>query len=65
MGGPEGFDQLEELALIFDGAVGASRPPCDSGWAPAANQVGITGKIVAPTFISRLPSPGRASTCPG
>jgi electron transfer flavoprotein alpha subunit len=48
MGGPEGFDQLEELALIFGGAVGASRPPCDSGWAPTANQVGITGKIVAP-----------------
>ncbi len=48
MGGEEGFRELEALAEALGGAVGASRPPCDSGWAPASAQVGITGKIVAP-----------------
>jgi len=31
MGGPEAFGQLEELAKMLGGAVGATRPPCDSG----------------------------------
>jgi electron transfer flavoprotein alpha subunit len=48
IGGGEGFRQLEELAKVLGGAVGATRPPCDSGWVPAHFQVGLTGKIVAP-----------------
>jgi electron transfer flavoprotein alpha subunit len=48
IGGPEGFKQLEALAKILKGAVGASRPPCDSGWVPETIQVGLTGKIVSP-----------------
>lgn len=48
MGGPEGFVQLEELAKLFKGAVGASRPAVDQGWLPANRLVGITGKIIGP-----------------
>jgi len=33
---------------ILKGAVGASRPPCDSNWVPSSYQIGLTGKIIAP-----------------
>jgi electron transfer flavoprotein alpha subunit len=48
IGGPEGFQQLEELAKVLKGAVGASRPPCDNKWVPDTMQIGLTGKIVTP-----------------
>ena len=48
IGGPEGFNQLKELADLLGGSVGASRPPCDQGWWPENGQIGITGKIIAP-----------------
>ncbi len=48
IGGPEGFKQLEELAKLLKGAVGASRPPCDNKWVPDTIQIGLTGKIVTP-----------------
>jgi len=48
IGGAEGFKQLEELARLLKGAVGATRPPCDNGWVPAGAQVGLTGKIITP-----------------
>jgi electron transfer flavoprotein alpha subunit len=48
IGGREGFMQLEELAKILKGAVGATRPPCDNGWVSIETQIGLTGKIVAP-----------------
>lgn len=48
IGSAEGFKQLEELAKILKGALGASRPPCDNKWVPDTLQVGLTGKIVSP-----------------
>ncbi len=48
IGSEEGFKQLQELAALLHGAVGASRPPCDNGWIPDTVQVGLTGKIIAP-----------------
>jgi len=50
IGGAEGFRQLEELAKILKGAVGASRPPCDNDWVPSSYQIGLTGKIIAPNL---------------
>lgn len=48
IGDAEGFKQLEELAKMLNGAVGATRPPCDNDWVPDGWQVGLTGKIVTP-----------------
>jgi electron transfer flavoprotein alpha subunit len=48
MGGIEGFKQLEELAGLMKGAVGASRPPCDNKWISDSQQIGLTGKVVSP-----------------
>jgi len=48
IGNAEGFEQLQELAALVKGAVGASRPPCDNRWIAPSRQVGITGKIVSP-----------------
>ncbi len=48
IGGAEGFKQLEELAKMLNGAVGATRPPCDNDWVPDGWQIGLTGKIVTP-----------------
>jgi len=49
LGGPEGFDGIEELAKVLGGAVGCSRAVADLGWRPVAEQVGLTGKVVSPT----------------
>jgi electron transfer flavoprotein alpha subunit len=48
IGGAEGFIQLEELAKVLKGAVGASRPACDNKWVSDSLQIGLTGKIVSP-----------------
>lgn len=45
---PEDFEMLEELADMFAGKIGASRPLVDGGWIDRAHQVGYSGKRVKP-----------------
>lgn len=49
VGSPEGFTKLvEPLAGCVNAAVGATRAVVDAGWRPYSDQVGQTGKTVAP-----------------
>lgn len=48
VGGPEGFEPLEELAGLLGGVVGCSRVVTNNGWRPHSDQVGQTGTVVAP-----------------
>jgi len=48
MGSADGFKQLEEIAGLLKGAVGATRPPCDKQWISDNRQIGLTGKVVSP-----------------
>jgi electron transfer flavoprotein alpha subunit len=46
--GPENYDQLEELADLLGGAVGASRAAVNEGWRPHDDQIGLTGTKITP-----------------
>ena len=54
--GPENWGVIEEVrdALGPAAALGASRAVVDAGWRPHAEQVGQTGKTIAPTLYFAL-----------
>ncbi|MCD4751792.1 MAG: electron transfer flavoprotein subunit alpha/FixB family protein [Anaerolineaceae bacterium] len=50
MANSDNFVILEQLAHELGGAVGVSRAAIDQGWRPYSQQVGLSGKTVAPSL---------------
>lgn len=48
IGAPENLALVEALAQSLGGAIGATRRVVDNGWLPTQQQIGITGRAVAP-----------------
>lgn len=48
IGSGEDWKMVEELAELLGGAVGATRPPVDEGWAEEAQMIGQSGKTIRP-----------------
>lgn len=54
IGSPENWGLVEKLAGLLGGAVGATRPPVDEGWAKPDQMIGASGKIVSPDLCLSL-----------
>ena len=47
-GGPEGWQQIEELAGALNAGLGCTRPAVDEGWSELEQMIGQSGKMVNP-----------------
>lgn len=50
VGGRENLPIIEELARSLGAQIGATRRVVDQGWLPRHQQIGLTGKVVAPAL---------------
>jgi len=65
IGNAQNFEMVRELARVLGGAVGATRPACDEGWAPVTLQVGQSGKVVSPKVYIAVALSGAMSHIAG
>lgn len=65
LGSGEAFDQLEELATVLKGAVGASRGAVDAGYQPTERQIGLSGRVVSPDVYLAVALSGAAQHMAG
>lgn len=63
--GSEGFELLEDLALLLEAGVGATRVAVDQGWIPYSRQIGQTGKTVKPRLYIAIGISGAAQHVDG
>ncbi len=48
IGSKEDWHRVEELAICLSGAIGATRPPADEGWARESQMIGQSGRTIHP-----------------
>jgi electron transfer flavoprotein alpha subunit len=65
IGSAQNFEMVRELARVLGGAVGATRPACDEGWAAVSLQVGQSGKVVNPKLYIAVALSGAMSHISG
>jgi electron transfer flavoprotein alpha subunit len=65
IGSAQNFGMVRELANVLGGAVGATRPACDEGWAAVTLQVGQSGKVVSPKLYVAVALSGAMSHIAG
>ncbi len=54
LGSPENLKMIDDLAQVLGAAVGGSRAIVDAGWLPHHQQIGQTGKTVAPKLYMAI-----------
>jgi len=65
IGSAQNWARVKELANVLGGAVGATRPACDEGWAAVTLQVGQSGKVVNPKLYIAVALSGAMSHITG
>jgi len=65
IGSAQNWEMVRELARVLSGAVGATRPACDEGWAPVNLQVGQSGKVINPKLYIGVALSGAMSHIAG
>jgi len=58
IGGPEHLAEITRLASALGGAVGATRKVVDLGWLPPQQQIGLSGRRIAPRLYLAIGARG-------